>query len=78
MIFYVNLQVPIIPVVFSHYQNMDFKEKIILPNIATITVLEPIQTKGKHMPDDLSGLMEETRQKMLDTFIKTSSCRKTL
>ena len=51
---------------------MDFKEKIIVPNIATITVLDPIHTIGKHPTKDLCELMEETRQKMLDTFVKTS------
>lgn len=64
---------PIIPVVFSHYLNMDVKEKTLVPNIATITVLEPINTIGKSPDKDLCDIMEETRQKMLDVFVKSSS-----
>ena len=58
---------------FSHYLNMDFKEKILLPNVATITVLDPIPTKGMTALKDSNELMQETRQKMLEVFIKTSS-----
>ena len=67
------LQVPIIPVVFSHYCNMDVKEKILVPNIATITVLDPIYTNGMDSSKDFNELMHETRQKMLQVFIKTST-----
>lgn len=69
----IEAQVPIIPVVFSHYCNMDFKERILLPNIATITVLEPIHTNGMDSLKDLDDLMHETRQNMLEVFIKSSS-----
>ena len=68
-----HFQVPIIPVVFSHYHNMDFHEKIILPNIATITVLESINTVGKHPVKDLRDIMESTRQNMLKAFVNSSS-----
>ena len=66
------IQVPIIPVVFSHYCNMDVKERILVPNTATMTVLEPINTNGLHPSKDFDKLMQETRQKMLDVFVKTS------
>ena len=52
---------------------MDFKERILLPNIATITVLDPIHTNGMDSSKDLNELMHETRQKMLQVFIKSSS-----
>lgn len=74
----IQAQVPIIPIVFSHYENMDIKENMLLPNRGTITVLESIPTKEKLLADDLSGLMEDTRQKMLETLVKTSSCRQSL
>lgn len=68
----IQAQVPIIPVVFSHYCNMDVKERILVPNTATMTVLEPINTNGLHPSKDFDKLMQETRQKMLDVFVKTS------
>ena len=58
---------------FSHYLNMDVKEKIFLANAATITVLDRIHTKGMTASNDANELKEETRQKMLEVFIKTSS-----
>ena len=52
---------------------MDFKKRIIVSNIATMTVLDTIHTKGMDPSKDSNQLMQETRQKMLDAFVKTSS-----
>ena len=54
---------------------MDFKEKILLPNIATMTVLDPISTEGlsNGSTKDLDELMQKTRQNMLDVFVKTGN-----
>jgi len=60
----VQAGVPIVPVVFSHYSNLNHETRTFKPAVNKITVLEPIQSSGKSVDE----LTEETRSKMLDVF----------
>ncbi|KAK3728764.1 hypothetical protein RRG08_013490 [Elysia crispata] len=65
-------QVPIIPVVFSSYDNFyNKKERRFNEGKVVVEILEPISTKGL-TSSDVTDLTERTRQVMLKTFDKIS------
>ena len=63
----IQTQIPIQPIVFSHYDFYDAKSKVFNPGEVRINVLEPISTEGMNEAD-ANQLAEKTRQLMLDTF----------
>ena len=66
-------ELPILPVVFSSYQTfLDDKNKILENGHIIITALPPIETKGLYSPDQISELMEHTRNLMTATFLATT------
>ncbi|GFR59650.1 1-acyl-sn-glycerol-3-phosphate acyltransferase [Elysia marginata] len=68
----VQAQVPIIPVVFSSYNNFyDKKERRFDEGKVIAEILEPIPTEGLTSAD-VTELSERTRQTMLETFDKIS------
>ena len=63
-------QVPVLPVVISHYDFLDLSEdKRLEAGLVDIDVLDPISTVGLTM-DEVEGLAEETRKMMLRTFME--------
>lgn len=60
-------KVPILPVVISHYSFLDKSAKRMDPANLQIKVLEPIPTLGLG-PENVDSLIQETRDKMLETF----------
>ena len=69
----IESQLPIIPVVFSSYHsiyNADKKTNRYYwrPGHVTIQCLEPIDTKGMTIEDDLQRLTSMTRQRMIETY----------
>jgi lysophosphatidate acyltransferase len=76
----IEAQVPIVPVVFSSYKsiyNVDKPSKNYYwrRGCVTIKCLEPIDTKGLTIENDLQQLTEMTRQRMIDAYrtIQTTS-----
>jgi lysophosphatidate acyltransferase len=63
----IEAQVPIQPIVFSHYDFFDTKAKLLNPGGVQIHVLDPIPTDGLG-PDNVEELAKETRLKMLQVF----------
>lgn len=65
-------QVPILPVVFSSYKTfLDKKLKLFNPGEIIIEALPEISTKGL-THEDITQLMEKTRELMLDKFIENT------
>jgi len=64
-----SAKIPIQPVVYSHYDFYDRKRKIFQPGGVRIHVLEPVETDSI---EDPKGLSENTREKMLETFVEDS------
>jgi lysophosphatidate acyltransferase len=69
----IQAQVPIIPVVFSSYQSIYNADKTTntyhwRSGCVTIKCLEPIDTKGMTIENDLPRLTEMTRQRMIDAY----------
>ena len=61
----IQAQVPVVPIVVANYSNvLNMKRKIFTTGRIPIRVLEPISTKGK-TKEDVGGLMQEVREKML-------------
>lgn len=70
----IEAQVPIVPVVFSSYENfyhIDPKGENSYWRRACVTIkcLEPIDTKGMTLEDDLQRLADLTRKRMLDAYL---------
>ncbi|KAL3277029.1 hypothetical protein HHI36_012391 [Cryptolaemus montrouzieri] len=63
----IKAQLPILPIVFSHYYFLDHKKKHFDSGTVIANVLPPISTEGKTL-DDLDSLLEETRSKMIASF----------
>ncbi|CAF1591016.1 unnamed protein product [Rotaria sp. Silwood1] len=71
----IEAQVPIVPIVFSSYKslynaNKEKKSYFWRRGYVTIKCLEPIDTKGMTIENDLQRLTEMTRQRMIDTYEK--------
>ncbi|CAF1014269.1 unnamed protein product [Rotaria sordida] len=71
----IEAQVPIVPVVFSSYKslyNSDKKDNIYYwrRGCVIIKCLEPIDTKGMTIKNDLQRLTDMTRQRMIDAYEK--------
>lgn len=69
----IDAQVPIVPVVFSSYEpiyqaNKAKKTFYWRSGCVTIQCLEPIDTKGMTLENDLQRLADLTRQRMLDVY----------
>jgi len=69
----IEAQIPIVPVVFSNYQsiyNANEKNNSFYWRSGTITIkcLEPIDTKGLTIENDLQQLTDNVRQRMIETF----------
>ena len=67
----IESQVPIIPVVFSSYQSIYSADKTShtfywRPGSVTIRCLDPIDTKGMTIENDLQRLTAMTRQRMIE------------
>ena len=58
-------QVPVLPVVFQHYQFLDTKSKILDPGHIQVSILNPIETRGL-TAEDADDLAEKTRNLMLE------------
>jgi lysophosphatidate acyltransferase len=68
----VQAQVPIVPVVVGNYYHvLDVKGKRFQPGVVEVTVLPPIQTKGKG-PEHVDELLKKTRDAMMDELIRLS------
>lgn len=68
----VQAQVPIVPVVAANYSHvLDMKRKIVRPGVVDVTVLPAIPTKGLTAAD-VDGLVERTRNAMMDELIRLS------
>lgn len=63
-------QVPVLPIVFSHYNFLDTQAKVLRPGIVKVRVLAPIKTEGLG-PDRAQELADLTRNVMLTAFAKT-------
>jgi lysophosphatidate acyltransferase len=69
----IEAQIPIVPVVFSSYQSIYNADKTTnsyywRQGCVTIKCLEPIDTKGMTIENDLQRLTEMTRQRMIDAY----------
>lgn len=69
----IESQLPIIPIVFSSYQSIYTADKKTnqfywRPGQVTIRCLEPIDTKGMTIEQDLERLTSITRQRMIETY----------
>ena len=64
------LQVPVVPVVFSPYSNLNHEEKTIQPAVIKVSVLEPIRPKPEITDENehVNILVSETRSRMLKEF----------
>ncbi|KAF2631365.1 1-acylglycerol-3-phosphate O [Macroventuria anomochaeta] len=68
----VQAQVPIVPVVTANYSHvLDMKRKIVRPGVVDVTVLPAILTKGLTAAD-VDGLVERTRNAMMDELVRLS------
>lgn len=72
----IEAQVPIVPVVFSCYKPIYNADKATFGYYwrrgdVTMECLEPIETTGMTIENDLKQLSIKTRQKMIDAFEKT-------
>lgn len=70
----IEAQVPIVPLVFSSYKglyNVDKSTKYYYwrSGCVTIKCLEPIETKGMTLENDLQRLTDMTRERMLDAYL---------
>lgn len=66
-------QVPILPVVFSSYQTfLDDKLRVLNAGEIIIEALPEISTKGL-THEDISQLMQQTRQLMIDKFTEITN-----
>lgn len=66
-------QVPIVPIVFSSYKNiLDVENKVLKGGELTISVLPEISTE-KLLNDDVTDLMERTRNLMIEKYRATSN-----
>jgi 1-acyl-sn-glycerol-3-phosphate acyltransferase len=70
----IEAQVPIVPIVFSSYKpiyNIDKAKNSYYwrPGCVTIKCLEPIDTTGMTLENDLQRLTEITRKRMLDAYL---------
>ena len=70
----IEAQAPIIPIVFSSYEpiyNADKTNNIYYwrRGCVTIKCLEPINTTGMTLENDLQRLTETTRKRMLDAYL---------
>jgi len=69
----VQAQVPLIPVVVANYSNiLNVKRKTFRQGTIPITILEPIETKGK-TKEDVGELVELIRSRMLVELKKLTS-----
>jgi len=66
----VKANVPIVPVVFSPYTNLDHLKQRLDPAVVNVTVLEPIFPciDADNESERVDVLIEQTRSKMLETF----------
>jgi lysophosphatidate acyltransferase len=70
----IEAQVPIVPIVFSSYKpiyNVDKANNNYYwrPGCVTIKCLQPIDTIGMTLENDLQRLTEMTRKRMLDAYL---------
>ncbi|CAF1072419.1 unnamed protein product [Adineta steineri] len=70
----IEAQIPIVPIVFSSYKpiyNVDKSNKSYYwnPGCVTIKCLEPIDTTGMTLDNDLQRLTEITRKRMVDAYL---------
>lgn len=70
----IEAQVPIVPIVFSSYKpiyNVDKSNKTYCWNSGCVTIkfLDPIDTTGMTLENDLQRLTEMTRKRMLDAYL---------
>lgn len=60
---------PIIPVVFSHYSNIDNEDKVFLHGVCKMEILEAVSTDGLSA-EDVPSLIETVREQMRAVFLK--------
>jgi len=65
----IHAQIPIQPIVFSHYDFYNSRTKLLNPGQINIDILEPISPEGLE-ESDANELAEKTRQIMLENFTK--------
>lgn len=71
----IQAQIPIVPIVFSSYHSIYNADKLTNSfywrnGCVTIKCLEPIDTKGLTIENDLQRITELTRQRMIDAYQK--------
>ncbi len=62
-------QLPIVPIVVSHYDFLDTNDKIFEPACIDIRVLDPIPTRGMSAKD-VDTLTSLIRNRMLEVFCR--------
>lgn len=68
----ITAQLPISPVVYSHYHFLDHKAERFDPGEVIMTVLPPISTKGMTL-EQIPELMERVRNQMIEVYRSTSA-----
>ena len=63
----VHFQLPIIPVVISHYDFLDTNAKFFEPSNIRLRILDPIPTKGLSSRD-IESFTKSVRDQMLEVF----------
>jgi len=68
----VQAQVPIVPIVVANYAHvLNVKKKLFNPGVIDVSVLPAIPTKGMTVAD-VDGLVNKTRDAMLEEIIRLS------
>ncbi|BES92965.1 unnamed protein product [Nesidiocoris tenuis] len=67
----ISAQLPILPVVYTHFYFLESEKCVFNPGRVVITVLPPIKTTGLCF-DDLAQLMTSTHKTMTETFEATT------
>jgi len=66
-------QMPVLPVVVSHYKILDTVRGRLDRGVVSVTVLDPVSTEGMTLDKDLDALTNDVRQRMLTVFQQEDS-----
>jgi len=68
----IGSQMPVLPVVISHYKILDTVRGRLDRGKVGVTVLDPVSTEGMTLDKDLDALTNDVREKMLKVFQQDS------
>lgn len=68
----IKSQLPITPIIYSHYHFLDHKQEKFDPGEVIMTVLPPVSTVGMSL-DQIPELMEKVRNMMSEVYRTTSA-----